>query len=153
MASKCRSLFSSWKFRVCQFRSYYRVSCPGSPQRLQFSLPYYSNAHITNGLHFKGQLMAPVGASGPVTINKVWQHGGRRNEAKGEKSVLHCCLHLITKTWAYLKTRVGCHFLFQGIFPAQGLNCVSCTGRQILYHWAPGEVLDLSYIYCNLVNM
>ena len=34
---------------------------------------------------------------------------------------------------------LGCHFLFQGIFPTQGSNphlCVSCTGRQILYHSA-----------------
>ena len=38
-------------------------------------------------------------------------------------------------------TRVGCHFLLQGIFPPQRLNptgsrvsCVSCTGRWILYH-------------------
>ena len=31
-----------------------------------------------------------------------------------------------------------CHFLLQGIFPSQGSNlrliCVSCIGRQILYH-------------------
>ena len=26
-----------------------------------------------------------------------------------------------------------------GIFPDHGLNCVSCTGRQILYHWANKE--------------
>ena len=33
---------------------------------------------------------------------------------------------------------VGCHFLLQGIFLTQKLNpslfCVSCVGRQILYH-------------------
>ena len=31
----------------------------------------------------------------------------------------------------------GCHFLLQGIFPTQDLtwvSCVSCIGRQILYH-------------------
>ena len=28
----------------------------------------------------------------------------------------------------------GCHVLLQGIFPTQGLNSVSCTGRWILYH-------------------
>ena len=27
---------------------------------------------------------------------------------------------------------VGCHFLLQGIFPTQGLNLVSCSGRQML---------------------
>ena len=35
-------------------------------------------------------------------------------------------------------TVVGCHFLLQGIFPAQESNlclCVSCIGRQFLYHW------------------
>ena len=30
-------------------------------------------------------------------------------------------------------TAVGCHFLFQGIFLTQGLNPLSCSGRQILY--------------------
>ena len=36
-------------------------------------------------------------------------------------------------------TGVGCHFLFQGIFPTQNLTCVSCIsciGRWILYHWS-----------------
>ena len=39
-------------------------------------------------------------------------------------------------------TEVGSHFLLQGIFPTQGSNqvsCVSCTGRQILHHWATRE--------------
>ena len=31
-------------------------------------------------------------------------------------------------------TGVGCHFLFQGSFPAQDGTCVCCTGRWILYH-------------------
>ena len=31
-------------------------------------------------------------------------------------------------------TGVGCRFLLQRIFPTQGLNCISCTDRQILYH-------------------
>ena len=34
-------------------------------------------------------------------------------------------------------TRVGCHFLLQGIFLTQGSNpmsYISCTGRAILYH-------------------
>ena len=142
---------SSRKFWVCQFRPYYRISCPRSPQRLWFSLPCYSNVHITNGLHFQGQLMAPVGASGPVTINKVWQHTEEIKQ-KGERVFYIVAYISVTKAWADLKMRVGCHFLFQGIFPTQGLNCVSCTGRQILYHWAPGEDFDLPYIYCNLVN-
>ena len=36
-------------------------------------------------------------------------------------------------------TVAGCHFLLQGIFPTQGLSHVSCTRRQILYHWATRE--------------
>ena len=35
---------------------------------------------------------------------------------------------------------MGCHFLLQGIFPTRGLNCVSCVsciGRQIIYHSPP----------------
>ena len=31
-------------------------------------------------------------------------------------------------------TEVGCHFLLQGIFPAQGLNLGLPHRRQILYH-------------------
>ena len=33
-------------------------------------------------------------------------------------------------------TRVGSHFLLQGIFPTQGLNPCLLLGRQILYHCA-----------------
>ena len=33
-------------------------------------------------------------------------------------------------------TGVGCHFLLQGIFPAQRLNPHLLHCRQILYHWA-----------------
>ena len=33
-------------------------------------------------------------------------------------------------------TRVGCHFLFWGLFPAQGSNLCLPNCRQILYHWA-----------------
>ena len=45
-------------------------------------------------------------------------------------------------------TGVGCHSLLQGIFPIQGTH-VSCTGRQILYHWATREahsLIILAYI-------
>ena len=37
-------------------------------------------------------------------------------------------------------TGVGCHFLFQGIFPTQGWTHISSIGRWILYHWATWEV-------------
>ena len=36
-------------------------------------------------------------------------------------------------------TGVDCHFLFQGIFPTQGLNLHLLHCRQILYQWATGE--------------
>ena len=32
-------------------------------------------------------------------------------------------------------TRVGCHFLLQGIFPTQGLNLVSCIAGRFFYCW------------------
>ena len=34
---------------------------------------------------------------------------------------------------------LGCHFLFQGIFPIQGLNPCLLHCRQILYCWDPGK--------------
>ena len=40
-------------------------------------------------------------------------------------------------------TGAGCHFLLQGSYqPRDGthVSCISCTGRQILYHWATWEV-------------
>ena len=47
-------------------------------------------------------------------------------------------------------TGVGCHFLLQGIFPTQGSNRISCTGRQILYHWAIWEALEeLKWDFCS----
>ena len=33
----------------------------------------------------------------------------------------------------------------RGIFPTQGSNCVSCIGRQILYHWTREAHLILTY--------
>ena len=42
-------------------------------------------------------------------------------------------------------TGMGCHFLLQDIFLTQGLNCISCIGRQILYHWATREACDKCY--------
>ena len=34
-----------------------------------------------------------------------------------------------------MNTRVGCHFLFQWIFPRQGPNPHLLLGKQILYHF------------------
>ena len=47
--------------------------------------------------------------------------------------------------WDFLgrNTGVDCHFLFQGIFLTPQVSCISCTGRQILYHWATWEVLTV----------
>ena len=40
-------------------------------------------------------------------------------------------------------TGLGCHFLLQRIFPTQGstdISCVSCIGRQTLYHSVTWEI-------------
>ena len=42
-------------------------------------------------------------------------------------------------------TGVGCHFLLQGIFPTQRWNPCLLLGRQILYHWATGEALNILF--------
>ena len=39
-------------------------------------------------------------------------------------------------------TRVGCHFLLQGILTNQGLNPCLSIGRRIVYHWAIREALE-----------
>ena len=47
-------------------------------------------------------------------------------------------------------TGVGCHVPLQGIFLTRDWThvfCVSCTGRQILYHWATTESLYSSYSF------
>ena len=44
-------------------------------------------------------------------------------------------------------TGVGCHFLLQGIFPTSGSNLCLLHCRQILYHWATGEVPFYSLIF------
>ena len=44
---------------------------------------------------------------------------------------------------------MGCHFLLQGIFSTQELNlCLLCLlhCRQILYHWATGEVMKKTWL-------
>ena len=72
----------------------------------------------------------------------------RQGIEKGCSSVTNLCLTLLRPhglqssrllcPWNFLgkNTGVGCHFLLQGIFPDQDQIQVSCTGRQILYHWA-----------------
>ena len=46
-------------------------------------------------------------------------------------------------------TRVGCHFLLQEIFLAQGSNLRFLHCRWILYHWAPREAIALRYLEIN----
>ena len=50
-------------------------------------------------------------------------------------------------------TRVGCHFLLQGIFPTQGLNLYLLLCRQILYYWATMEAHDSVYIYMYKIHI
>ena len=42
-------------------------------------------------------------------------------------------------------TGVDCHALLQGIFPTRDWTHTSCTGRQILNHWASREALVSMY--------
>ena len=46
-------------------------------------------------------------------------------------------------------TGVGCHSLFQGIFPTQGLNLGLLYCRQILYHLKPSgkPILKCTFLY------
>ena len=55
------------------------------------------------------------------------------------------CIPPVLCPWDFpgKNTGVGCHFLLQGIFPTQGSNIVSCTGRRILYWWTTREAPDL----------
>ena len=46
---------------------------------------------------------------------------------------------LLSMTFFRQKFRVGCHFLFQGIFPAQGSSPSLLDGRHITYHWVTWE--------------
>ena len=46
------------------------------------------------------------------------------------------------------ESRVGCHFLFHGIFPLRELthvSCCFCIGKRILYHWVTWETLITDY--------
>ena len=81
--------------------------------------------------------MAPVGASGPVTINKVWQHGGGRNKAKGGKSVLHCCLRLSNQGLSVSKNESGLPFPLPRNLPSPGIELC-------LLHWQ-ADSLPLSH--------
>ena len=70
-----------------------------------------------------------------------------------ECSVAQSCLtlwlcpvaHRLPCSWDFpvKKTGMCCHFLLQGIFPSQGSNSHLLHCRQILYHWATGEALQI----------
>ena len=47
---------------------------------------------------------------------------------------LNIVVHLVSCSTAY------------GIFPTRDRSCVSCIGRQILYHWASREALSLFFL-------
>ena len=50
-------------------------------------------------------------------------------------------------------TRVGCHFLLQGILPTQGSNPHLLHCRQILYRWAIGEAPLIVLLRYNLYTI
>ena len=62
-----------------------------------------------------------------VMSDSLWPHGL-------QPARLFCAWDSTAKN-----TGVKCHFLLQGIFLTQGsnpcLSCISCIGRQVLYHW------------------
>ena len=49
-------------------------------------------------------------------------------------------------------SRVGCHFLLQGIFPTQELNAHLLLGRWIFYHWATWEA-QRNIPYLNIIKV
>ena len=68
-----------------------------------------------------------------VTSNSLWPQGP-------QPARLLC-------TWNFPSKSIGasCHFLLQGLYLPQGLNprsCITCIGRQIVYHWATGNPLE-----------
>ena len=51
-------------------------------------------------------------------------------------------VHIGDSPWSFSGkgTRVGCHFLLQGVFPTQGSNLGPLHRRQMLYHLSHREV-------------
>ena len=59
-----------------------------------------------------------------------------------------------SSVWNFLgkNTGVSCHFLLKEIFPTQGSNprlCISCFGKQVLYHSATWETQVLTRVHHN----
>ena len=92
----------------------------------------------------------PAGGAGALGILDVlqWQEGDevQRVSASGVKelhSVAKSCLALCnpmdcslpgSSAYGISQARMRCHFLLQGIFPAQGSNPCLLLGRWILYY-------------------
>ena len=66
-------------------------------------------------------------SSGSVVFDSLWLHGL-------EHTGLLCPWDSPGKD-----TSVGCHFLYQGSSLPRNRTCISCLGRQILYHWTTME--------------
>ena len=47
----------------------------------------------------------------------------------------------------------GLPFPLQGIFPPRDQTCISCLGREIVYHWATWEVQFFSRQWENLIEL
>ena len=97
-------------------------------------LPFYTHTHThTHSLHLQG---APIFGHPPLSRDGLFLC---------VCSVAQPCLTLPPRglyptrllcPWDVpdKNTAVRCHFLLQGIFPTQGLNCISCICKRILYH-------------------
>ena len=83
-------------------------------------------------------------------------HGVARNQTHWSKKarVRQRLLTRLLCPWDFpgKNTGVGCHSLFQGIFPTQGSNLCLLLGRQILYHWATWETPESLLVVSNLPN-
>ena len=83
-------------------------------------------------------------------------YGVARNQTKlkQESKSKTTVAHQVLCPWDFPGkcTGVGCHSLFQGIFPTQGSNLCLLLGRQILYHWATWETPESLLVVFNLPN-
>ena len=87
-----------------------------------------------------------------VLAHQLIRGHGEENQGATANACTHACSVICDSLWTMdcslpgspvhgiypgKNTRAGCHFLLQGSQP-QGSNhisCVSCTGKQILYHY------------------
>ena len=80
-----------------------------------------------------------------LVLNSLWPHGLQPTR-------LFCPWDFPGKN-----TGVCCHFLSRGSSQARDqthISCVSCTGRQIIYHWATGEaIFKVRWNWCTTVYL